>query len=69
VNGVDPLGVKKNSFGQCRLARVDVGADSDISDFLDVAFHRAFPFASKNKKSLIWMSYTRWGILHKQVFQ
>jgi hypothetical protein len=46
-----------------------MGADTDVSDFLDVAFHRAFPFASKNKKSLIWMSYTRWGILHKQVFQ
>ena len=50
VNGMDALGVVENPLGQRGLARVDVGADPDVSGFLNVVFHDAFPFASKNKK-------------------
>jgi hypothetical protein len=32
MNCVDPLGIEKNPFGQGRLARIDMSADTDISN-------------------------------------
>jgi hypothetical protein len=39
---VDALGVEKNALSQGRFSRVDVGADTDVSDVSDVFFHLAF---------------------------
>ena len=43
VHGVDPLRVKEDALGEGGFARVDVGADPDVSDFLDILFHRRLP--------------------------
>jgi hypothetical protein len=40
---VDAFGVVEDPFRQCRLAGVDVGADPDVPDLLDVVFHVFFP--------------------------
>jgi hypothetical protein len=39
VDGVDTLGVKKNALGKGRLARIDVSADTYISQFRQIAYH------------------------------
>jgi hypothetical protein len=39
VNGMDSFRVIKDSLGQRRLARIDMGADADITNFLIVNFH------------------------------
>jgi hypothetical protein len=43
VNRVDAFGVVEDPFRQCRLPGVDVGADPDVPDLLDVVFHMFFP--------------------------
>jgi hypothetical protein len=35
VNLVDPTGVKEDTLGERRLARVDVGGDADVSDAVE----------------------------------
>src|SRR5262249_30660145 len=39
MDDTDPLRIKKNSFCQCRLTGIDVRADSDVSQPLQVADH------------------------------
>ena len=36
VDGVDALGIKKDSLGQRGLARIDVGGDSDVADLMEI---------------------------------
>ena len=43
MDGMDAFGVVKDSFGQGGFSGIDVGADADVSDFLDISFHRVFP--------------------------
>ena len=40
MNCMDPLGEIKNPFGKGRFPRIDMSADTDISDFFDYFFHR-----------------------------
>ena len=39
VDGMDLLAVEENAFGQCRLARVDMGGNPDVSHQLNVCGH------------------------------
>jgi hypothetical protein len=43
MDGMDSFGVVKDSFGQGGFAGINVSADADVSDFLDISFHRAIP--------------------------
>jgi len=39
VDDADPLRIVKNPLGQCRFTRVDVRADSDISNLREIGDH------------------------------
>ena len=39
MNRVDPAGIEKHALGQGRLARIDMCADANISEVLDIAVH------------------------------
>jgi len=41
---VDPLGIIQDPFGQGRFPGIDVGTDTDISDFGYIFFHCSFTF-------------------------
>jgi hypothetical protein len=43
MDGMNTVGVIKDSFGQGGFAGINVCADADVSDFLDISFHRAIP--------------------------
>jgi hypothetical protein len=43
MNGVDTVGKIKNSLGQGCFTGVDMGADTNVSDFF--CFHRAITFS------------------------
>jgi hypothetical protein len=54
---MDPLRVVEDAFRECRLPRVNVGADADIPYFSDIPFHGVQSLFSKTKKSLIRKSH------------
>jgi hypothetical protein len=39
MDGMNALGVKKNSFREGSLSRIDMGADADVSDSRQISFH------------------------------
>jgi hypothetical protein len=44
MDGMNSLGIIENPLGQGRFAGIDVGTDTDVSDFGNIFFHGSFTF-------------------------